>query len=39
VEPKTRFVMLCRVDGCTLQDALECFTRQMKKLPAFLRES
>ena len=35
VERKTRFV----VDGCTAQAALEGFTRQMKKLPAFLRES
>lgn len=39
VERKTRFVVLCRIEGCTAQDALECFTRQMKKLPAFLRES
>lgn len=39
VERKTRFVVLCRMDGCTANDALEGFTRQMKKLPAFLRES
>jgi IS30 family transposase len=39
VERKTRFVVLCRMDGCTAQDALEGFTRQMKKMPAFLRES
>jgi len=39
VERKTRFVVLCRMEGCTAQDALEGFTRQMKKLPAFLRES
>ncbi|UZF21733.1 IS30 family transposase [Ralstonia pseudosolanacearum] len=39
VERKTRFVVLCRMDGCTARDALEGFTRQMKKLPAFLRES
>ncbi|KVR17981.1 transposase, partial [Burkholderia ubonensis] len=39
VERKTRFVVLCRMDGCTAEDALEGFTRQMKKLPAFLRES
>jgi len=39
VERKTRFVVLCRMDGCTAQHALEGFTRQMKKLPAFLRES
>lgn len=39
VERKTRFVVLCRMDGCTAQDALEGFVRQMTKLPAFLRES
>jgi IS30 family transposase len=39
VERKTRFVVLCRMDGCTAQDALKGFTRQMKKTPAFLRES
>ncbi len=39
VERKTRYVVLCRMDGCTAQDALAGFTRQMKKLPAFLRES
>lgn len=39
VERKTRFVILCRMDGCTAQDALVGFTRQMKTLPAFLRES
>ena len=39
VERKTRFVILCRMDGCTAQDALVGFTRQMKVLPAFLRQS
>lgn len=39
VERKTRFVVLCKMGGCTAQHALEGFTRQMKKLPAFLRES
>jgi IS30 family transposase len=39
VERKTRFVVLCKMEGCTAQAALEGFTRQMKKLPAFLRES
>lgn len=39
VERKTRFVVLCRMAGCTANDALEGFTRQMKPLPAFLRES
>ena len=39
VERKTRFVVLCRMGGCTAADALAGFTRQMKKLPGFLRES
>lgn len=39
VERKTRFVVLCKMEGCTAADALEGFSRQMKKLPAFLRES
>ncbi|KAB0517690.1 IS30 family transposase [Xanthomonas cissicola] len=39
VERKTRFVVLCRMDGCTAADALEGFTRQMKKLPASMRSS
>ena len=39
VERKTRVVVLCKMEGCTAQAALEGFTRQMKKLPAFLRES
>lgn len=39
VERKTRFVVLCRMDGCTAADALAGFSRQMRKLPAFLRES
>jgi IS30 family transposase len=39
VERKTRFVVLCRMSGCTAQDALEGFTRHLKKLPPFLRES
>ncbi len=39
VERKTRFVVLCRMDGCTSQSALEGFSRQMKVLPVFLRES
>jgi IS30 family transposase len=39
VERKTRFVILCRMDGCTADDALLGFSRQMRKLPAFLRES
>lgn len=39
VERKTRYVVLCRMDGCTAKDALEGFTRQMRRLPAFLRQS
>ena len=39
VERKTRFVVLCKMQGCGAEAALESFTRQMKKLPAFLRES
>jgi len=39
VERKTRFVVLCKMDGCTSQDALTGYARQMKKLPAFLRQS
>ena len=39
VERKTRFVVLCRMDGCTAADALVGFTRQMSKIPAFMRES
>ncbi len=27
VERKTRFVVLCRMDGCTAQHALDGFTR------------
>lgn len=39
VERKTRFVVLCKMEDCSAESALESFTRQMKKLPAFLRES
>jgi len=39
VERKTRWVVLCRMDGCTAADALVGFTRQMSKLPSFMRES
>ena len=39
VERHTRFVVLSKMDGCTAQDALEGFTRQLGKLPAFLRQS
>ena len=39
VERKTRVVVLCKMDDCSAESALTSFTRQMKKLPAFLRES
>jgi IS30 family transposase len=39
VEHKTRFVVLCKMDGCTAEAALEGFSRQMRKLPAFMHES
>jgi len=39
VERKTRFVVLCKMDGCTSDAALVGYARQMKKLPAFLRQS
>ena len=39
VERTTRFTILCKMDGCTAAAALEGFSRQMKRLPAFLRES
>jgi IS30 family transposase len=39
VERKTRFVVLCRMDGNTAQAALEGFSRQMKRLPAMMRKS
>lgn len=39
VERQTRFVVLCRMEGGTAQAALDGFGKQMKRLPAFLRES
>jgi IS30 family transposase len=39
VERKSRFVVLCKMTGCGADAALEGFTRQMKKLPTFLRQS
>jgi IS30 family transposase len=39
VERKTRFVVLCRMDGNTADAALESFSRQMKRLPAMMRKS
>ncbi|MFT7593571.1 MAG: IS30 family transposase, partial [Paracoccaceae bacterium] len=39
VERKTRFVVLCKMDGNTAAAALEAFTRQMKRLPAAMRKS
>ena len=39
VERKTRFVVLCKMDGNTAAAALEAFTRQMKHLPREVRKS
>ena len=39
VERKTRFVLLCKMDGNGAEAALEGFTRQMKRLPQSLRKS
>ena len=39
VERKTRFVVLCKMDGNGAEAALESFSRQMKRLPAALRKS
>ena len=39
VERKTRFVILCKMDGNGAEAALDSFTRQMKRLPAALRKS
>jgi IS30 family transposase len=33
VERKTRFVVLCKMDGNGAEAALESFSRQMKRLP------
>jgi transposase, IS30 family len=39
VERKTRFVLLCKMDGNWAEAALEGFSRQMKRLPLSLRKS
>ncbi len=39
VERKTRFVVLCKMEGNTAQAALDGFTRQMKRLPSIMRRS
>ena len=39
VERKTRFVLLCKMDGNGAEAALEGFSRQMKRLPLTLRKS
>lgn len=39
VERKTRFVLLGRMEGNGAEAALAGFTRQMRRLPAFLRRS
>lgn len=39
VERKTRFVVLCKMNGNGAAAVLDSFTRQMKRLPAALRRS
>jgi IS30 family transposase len=39
VERKTRFVVLCKMNGNGAEAALDGFTRQMKGLPAVMRKS
>ena len=39
VERKTRFVVLCKMEGNTAAAALEAFSRQMKRLPREMRRS
>ena len=39
VERKTRFVVLCKMNGNGAEAALDSFTRQMKRLPAVMRKS
>ena len=39
VERKTRFVVLCKMDGNTAAAALDAFSRQMKRLPREMRRS
>jgi len=39
VERKTRFVVLCKMNGNGAEAALGGFTRQMKRLPAMMRKS
>ena len=39
VERKTRFVVLCKMEGNTAAAALEAFRRQMKRLPREVRKS
>lgn len=39
VERKKRFVILCKMDGCTAEAALEGFSRQLKKLHESIRTS
>ena len=39
VERKTRFVILCKIDGNGAEAALDSFTRQMRRLTAAVRNS
>lgn len=38
-ERKTRFAVLCKMNGNRAEAALDGFTRQMKRLPAMMRNS
>ena len=39
VERKTRFVVLCKMNGNGAEAVLDSFTRQMKRMPSTLRKS
>lgn len=39
VERKSRYVVLCKMQGCTSAAALEGFTRQLKKVPSVLMQT
>lgn len=39
VERRTRYVLLCRVKDASTQEVVDSFARQMKRVPAFMRDS
>ncbi|MDO5056221.1 MAG: hypothetical protein Q4E06_02695 [Lautropia sp.] len=39
VERYSRYLIPCKMDDGTAEPVLEGFTRQMKKMPAFMRKS